>query len=107
MVRENLDDIESAAIAIGAAIGGVLKGALSDDMLRRFAELANSLEAHNLMDSFPSDFEIPDNPPELDKSLGFTLVNGNAWLPTPLYEARNRRQRKTARKKESGIVWTR
>ncbi len=58
MVRKNLDGIELAAIAIGAAIGGVLKGALSDDMLRRFAELGNSLEAHNLMDSFPSDFEI-------------------------------------------------
>ncbi|KKK40942.1 hypothetical protein LCGC14_2915460, partial [marine sediment metagenome] len=37
---------------------------------------------------------------------GFALINGNTWLPKPLYEARWKQQRKAARKNETFVVWT-
>jgi hypothetical protein len=44
--------------------------------------------------------------PEINPA-GFTLVNGNTWLPRPFYEARREQQCKIARKNEDFVIWTR
>ncbi len=41
-----------------------------------------------------------------DGKVGFTLVNGNTWLPTPLYKSRKRQQHRAVCKSPQG-VWTR
>ena len=60
--------------------------------------------------SFPNSFasveELPTEPEPEPNEKGFALINGNTWLPKPLYEARWKQQRKAARKNETFVVWT-
>lgn len=39
--------------------------------------------------------------------IGFVYIGNCTWLPSPLYYARKRQQRKTVHKAEKGVIWTR
>jgi hypothetical protein len=100
--------LESAAIAIGAAIGGVLKGAINDTgLLERFVELASCPEVPDLIEEYTSLSERLDIPSEPNKSTGFVYVGNDTWLPKAIYDARKRQQRKMARESSRTVVWTR
>lgn len=59
------------------------------------------------MDITDIQFQEGEMPPKTDRKVGFVYVGNDTWLPKALYENRKRQQRKTARKNESGVVWTR
>jgi hypothetical protein len=67
-----------------------------------------SNDTGNDASSFPNSFtlveELPTEP-EPNRS-GFALINGDTWLPRPLYEARQKEWHRASRKNQNSIIWT-
>jgi len=106
-VSELLSDIrKDSLIKAFKGIADVLQKLPSNEM-QRVVELLSGLaerESYAKHEKYWSNLPMS---PEPDKQNGFVYIGNDTWLPKPLYDARRRQQRKTARKAERGIIWTR
>jgi hypothetical protein len=73
------------------------------DAANRIAEHMGIVGSEDIMDEIINAIPVAEMP---NRESGFVYMGNSTWHPKPLVNARQRQQRRMARRAEIGVIWT-